>query len=47
MSHEWNCLCPRCEADEARYTGPDPRADEEADRYEAQREVSADVRSDA
>ena len=33
MSHEWNCRCPRCEADEAKYTGPDP-ADKEAERYE-------------
>jgi hypothetical protein len=35
MSHEWNCRCPRCETDEAKYTGPDPREQDEAARHAA------------
>lgn len=34
MSHEWHCRCPRCEADEAKYTGDDP-ADDDTERCEA------------
>lgn len=38
MSHEWDCRCPRCEADEAKYT----REDEEPERYERGGEVERD-----
>lgn len=42
MSHEWDCRCPRCEADEAKYTGDDPRTDDAQARYESGGERSDD-----
>jgi len=43
MSHEWNCRCPRCEADEAKYTGPDPLDEAESElRYGGGEEAGDD-----
>ena len=45
MSHEWDCRCVRCErdADWQAHDEPDPRADDEWERYEAQREAVRDA----